>query len=463
MIAFGLALLTLGAIALVRRDPRLIAVALGVGAGLPATAGLAVGGLSVSLFALACVLAAVGWATSRAHGVPSAAATLLVVFTVWSTVAAFFGPWAFQGVPVLLPGNGIDEQVKAPSALVLTSSNVAQPAFLWASTLAVLFLARTGTARAALWTAAWVATTASLARGALKAVGADVAGPVLDTLDVDYAVPGDVRLRGVFAEPSELATFSLGVAVLAVVTVATTTGRQRVRAAVLAVLAAAALLASASGTAVAASGIVLAGLLVVLLLRYVSTRGRGTPWIALGAIVLAITALTVGDRLLGPVLGIVDDKIGSQSYDSRTAADALGLRVLRDTWGLGAGLGSNRSSSFVVTLASTVGVPGVLLFASVVVALVIGAVRHRGLIAATAGLLALLVAKSIAAPDLTTPLLWLLIAAALPVRRPDPDRDLGAVTIDLDVEPSPSPARGRVPARRTTAAAPPPGRRRAAR
>jgi hypothetical protein len=463
MTVLGVALLLLGAVALLRRDPRCIAVALGAGAGLPATAGVSLGGISVNLFVLACVFAAVGWATTRTRTVTSAAVTFLVAFAVWSTAATLLGPWAFHGVPVLLPENGIDEQVKAPSALAVTVSNLAQPAFLWASMLAVLFLVRTGTARTALWTAAWTGVGGSLVRGLLKAVGADVTGPVLDTLDIDYSAPGDPRLRGVFAEPSELATFSLGVAVLAVVTVATTTGRRRAWAAVLAVLAVAALLASASGTAVAASGIVLAGLLAVVLLRWVASQGRGTPWIVLSVIVVAIAALAAGERLLGPVLGIVDDKIGSQSYDSRTAADALGIRVLWDTWGLGAGLGSNRSSSFAVTLLSTVGIPGVLLFVCAIGAVTVGAVRHRRLIAPMAGLLALLVAKSIAAPDLSTPLLWLLVAATLPVVRTEAARHATSTTGSTDVEPRPATTHGSVLPRRTPPVIRPSGRRHAAR
>lgn len=411
MTVLGMVAIALGLAGVFRRTPRLVAVALGFGAGLPASAGVVAGGFTVNVFTVVCFIAAIAWAVTRTRPVASTTTTLLVAFAAWSTAVTAIGPWAFVGVPVLLPENGIDNQVGLPSTLVFTSSNLAQTVYLWASILSVLFLVRTRTAGTALWTAAWTGVSASAVRGVLKAVGLDVTGAVFDTMDVDYSPPADPRLRGVFAEPSELATFSLAVAVLAVVAMITTTGRSRASATVLAVLATAVLLASASGTAVTASAAVVAGLLAVLVARFCAAQGRGTPWVVLGGITVAVAALSVGARLAAPVLAIIDDKIGSQSFNSRTAADAIGLRVLPETWGLGAGLGSNRSSSFAVTLLSTVGVPGTLLFAAAIVALVLAAVRRRALLAPMAGLIALLVAKSIAAPDLSTPLLWVLVAA----------------------------------------------------
>jgi hypothetical protein len=54
------------------------------------------------------------------------------------------------------------------------------------------------------------------------------------------------------------------------------------------------------------------------------------------------------------------NKRGSDSYESRTSTDIDSLAVAIDTYGLGAGWGSNRSSSLLPGLLSTVGVPGLL-------------------------------------------------------------------------------------------------------
>ncbi|TDN44021.1 hypothetical protein EDF64_106195 [Curtobacterium flaccumfaciens] len=411
MTVLGSLALVVALVGVMRRDPRWIAVALGFGAGIPASAGVSLGGFSAPVFTCVALVAGCAWSLDRTRVANSAAVTLLVAFVVWSIAVTGLGPWAFRGIPVLLPRLGIDHQVGAASQLAYSISNLAQVLYLVAALAAVLFLVRSGLATRALWIAAWTGTALSAFRGALRAVGVDVLSPVFDTLQISYSSAGDTRLRGVFSEPSELAAFSLAVAALAITTALTSTGRHRAGALVLAGLATVDLLASASGTAVAASAIVVLAMVVVLVLRYVGTGGRGTPWLVLGTIGVAVAVLAAGDRLLDPVLGIIEAKVGSQSFDSRTAADAIGLGVLRDTLGFGAGLGSNRSSSFAVSLLATVGLPGVILFGAVIAVLVVVAFRNRSTVPALVGLLALLVAKSIATPDLSTPLLWVSMAA----------------------------------------------------
>jgi hypothetical protein len=55
------------------------------------------------------------------------------------------------------------------------------------------------------------------------------------------------------------------------------------------------------------------------------------------------------------------DKGNTSSFESRTTADRDSLALVLPTYGLGAGLGSNRSSSLVAGLVATMGVPGVAL------------------------------------------------------------------------------------------------------
>ncbi|PZE86193.1 hypothetical protein DEI91_03535 [Curtobacterium sp. MCBD17_032] len=419
-----------------RDHPRAVATALGVGAGLPATAGAVLAGLPVPLFTCVTLVAVVAaWRRPAVRPVP-AALWVLVAFAAWSTVMTVVGPWAFHGTPVLLPRGGVDEQVRAPSPLTYTTSNLAQTVYLLTALVASTFLARTGTATTALRTAAWTGAGGSAVRSTFEAVGIDPLAPVLDTLAVDYSPAGDTRWRGVFAEPSELAAFSMGVSAFAIVTAARTRGTERVAAVALSGVGLCDLLASASGTAVAASAIVGLAAVVVVVARFLASGGRGAPAIALGTLVVVGVAVAAGDRLLGPVRSLVVDKVGSQSFDARSAADAIGLRVAVDSLGFGVGLGSDRSSSFVVTLLATTGVVGLGLFASAVTVLLRSALRAGcgdtpcvpparspwsrpptpGPV--VAGLLALLAAKAVSTPDLSTPLLWLLIAGCLGVGRP---------------------------------------------
>jgi hypothetical protein len=422
MTLLGLLALACAGYGLLTRRPVFVAVALGFGAGVPASAGVLVGGLAVPVFtcvallAVTAVVAGAAPAPGQRRWRAPVAVSFLVAFAVWSVAVTGLAPWAFDGIPVLLPRLGIDEQVGAPSALTYSISNLAQPAYLCSALVAVVFLARTGTARTALVVAAWTGIGLSVVRSVLTMLGLDVFGGVFDTLGVDYSSGGDGRWRGVFSEPSELASFALAVAALAIAGAVTSSGRRRTVRIWLAVFAAVALLASASGTAVVASGIAIGTAALVAVARFLLNGGRHVPWFVLGAISIACVVLAGGETLTAPITDLVRDKLGSQSFDSRSAADAIGLHVFTDTWGFGAGLGSNRSSSFAVSLLATVGAAGVVLFVLAVLALVRDAARARATVPAMVGLLALLVAKSVATPDLSTPMLWLLVSGCVVMR-----------------------------------------------
>jgi len=414
MTSLGLLALMCSAAAIALRRPRFHAAALGFAAGVPASAGFTVGAVSVPLFTTVALVTTASFAISRGAALPplrDVGCSLLVAFVCWSLVLTVVGPWAFSGLPVLEPRKGVDEQVHAPSALHFTVSHAAQAVYLVSAVLAGRFLWRSGTASLALSTAAWTGTVLSAARGVLRSRGLDRTAPIFDTLAVDYSSDRDTRLRGVFAEPSELATFSLAVLTFAAVsTLQAPTRRKRVSSAVLALLAMVNLLASGSGTAVAGGVVVTVGMSALIARRFVASHGRHTPAVVL--MVLAISFVTVwfGPDLVEPVGRLVTDKLGSQSFNARSAADGIGLDVVARTRGLGAGLGSNRSSSFLVTLSSTTGVLGLALFAASIVAVVRAASVRRAAVPAAAGVLGMLVAKAVATPDLSTPLLWILIA-----------------------------------------------------
>lgn len=433
MTLLGALAIALALSGVVLRRPALRAAALGVGAGVPASAGVTVGPVALNVFVSVAMVVACTAAPPRGARLRDPAVSLLVAFVCWAIVVTAIGPWVFSGIPVLTPGKGVDAQVHAPSALEYSIGNASQVVYLLAACAAARFLWRTGTAPVALLTAAWTGSALSALRGGLRTVGLDRTGWLFDTLPVDYSSDGDTRLRGVFAEPSELAAFSLAIMAFAAVSTARAPDApRRTRSGALFALAAGDLLASASGTAVAAGCVVAATLVTSFAARFVASGGRHAGVVALTFLTVGFTAVGAGPQLVEPVVRIVEEKVGSQSFDSRTAADEIGLRVFGETMGLGAGLGSDRSSSFLVTLLATTGAVGAATFAAAVLSLLYRSARAPTATPVAAALLGLVVAKAVSAPDLATPLLWVLLAVSIhhvARREGDVDTDVGTAGV----------------------------------
>ena len=91
-------------------------------------------------------------------------------------------------------------------------------------------------------------------------------------------------------------------------------------------------------------------------------------FISLGplAALAAATAVAIKPDLLSPILETFDQsitsKLGSASGVERTAWNMGGLNAFADTYGLGAGLGSVRTSSFLISILANLGLIGLLLF-----------------------------------------------------------------------------------------------------
>jgi hypothetical protein len=93
-----------------------------------------------------------------------------------------------------------------------------------------------------------------------------------------------------------------------------------------------------------------------------------------------------------------------------------GLTLFKNTYGLGVGLGSSRHSSLIPTALSTVGIIGTALFAMVLyrtVKLFPGRLAPAALQMTFWSLIGLLVAQSIAVPDINRPTLWVLFVIVI--------------------------------------------------
>ncbi|ROP74843.1 hypothetical protein [Curtobacterium sp. PhB115] len=387
---------------------------LGATAALPVSVTGVVAGNGISLFYTSAIVAVLLLARTAPLRTTHWTANLLVLFGLWSVVITTLGPWLFRGIPVLSSRGGLDSQVLDPDRLGYTVSTVAQLGYFVIALLTFLFLVRIDGARRAIRVALAVGTVASAVRGMSVKAGLGAFEWLFDTSPNTIFggfTPGR-RARGMFSEPSEFAAFSVTAAVFFFVAASRSRGRVRAVWAALFVLACSNLLQASSGVAFVASAVVIGAGLVVLAVRYVLGGGVGTPWVVLAGLALGITVLIAGPTLWAPLAALVDDKIGSQSWNARTGGDEFSWGVAADTLWLGTGLGGNRPSSFAMSVLSCLGVPGAALLLVLVLGAVVVACRTRRIEFACA-LLALLVAKTVGTPDLSTPILWLLIAACV--------------------------------------------------
>ena len=116
----------------------------------------------------------------------------------------------------------------------------------------------------------------------------------------------------------------------------------------------------------------------------------------------------------------------SLSFAVRLSLDAYSLKVLSDTYGLGAGLGSYRPSSLGAALLGNMGIIGAYLFFAFIIKLfsqLLSASRRFGdtsFVMVAWMLCGLLIAQGLSLPDLSWPPLWgiLIAATALLVSEP---------------------------------------------
>ncbi|MEM5516240.1 hypothetical protein WNY37_04715 [Henriciella sp. AS95] len=91
-------------------------------------------------------------------------------------------------------------------------------------------------------------------------------------------------------------------------------------------------------------------------------------FLSLGPVIaiLGATAVAIKPDLIAPIVQTFDssitNKLGSASGVERTTWNMVGLRAFFETFGLGAGIGSVRTSSFLVGVLANLGVIGTVLF-----------------------------------------------------------------------------------------------------
>ena len=188
------------------------------------------------------------------------------------------------------------------------------------------------------------------------------------TLHVDDEIAGMKRIVGSFTEASSFARTTLGA--FGFLTTLWLAGYRPYFTGIMAALSAVALIGSTSSTG-------MAGLPVMLLVVFLTgihfalrdrISGSGLLAVTLAPllIVLFVLYLALDEQMSRRIYDYVDlvvlNKASSDSGIERSSWNAIGLQNFYDSNGLGVGLGTVRTSSFLVALLAGLGVPGTLFY-----------------------------------------------------------------------------------------------------
>lgn len=414
-----------GAAWLIRRS--WVQYVLGVAAVFPQTAGLLIGDKGFPLFYLAIAVVAVLSVPrllmliarpERTSGDRTLIDLLTVGLVVWAGVISYAGPRIFAGLPVFDPSLGVDVQVGNLTPLAPTVGNMAQWGYL---VLAVLFLLTAGRLfpvdRRIAGVLIWATVILAAARLALGA-----AWP----LDLVQTMPGlpyqnGARAAGTFYEPSVLGMYLTAAAGYFGAQLLWRASSRVARASAVAGLVLVAVLFVANGSGTALMGLVLVAALgaVVVFVRLARDRRmRVRPALIAAGLAISAVALTQLPLLLDLTVGAAATKTETSSWIARNASNDRSVGIVLDTFGLGVGLGGNRPSSLPLFVLSCLGILGTALLV-VIIVLAIRRGLRAGQITSVWMMLGALTAGAVAVPDLSTPLIWVGIAAcAVPALAP---------------------------------------------
>ena len=391
--------------------------ALAIGGATPSGAALVFGSVVVPTFyavaigaaaSLALAVLASGRFGPRPRQPLPPGGQLFVLFLAWSVLVTLTAPLVFDQQPLVHP---VSRELIAGT---LTTSNLAQIAYMFLGVCVVVFLARSpSTGSGLLGLTLGLCLALSLARYLALQLGLPFPEGFFDNspnfIYIETAAGGFERVRGIHAEPAALAlTCVTGIAYFGR-RAAAVSGVRRAGCLTFAAIAAYLGVVSTSATFVVA-GLVSAGIfLAVALAGFLAGRSSISLAAALAVCAALVTAVVAGPAVVASVRSIIGDKLVSSSFDDRASADSESFGVFLETYGFGVGLGSARASSFVPTLLSAVGLVGSLLLVAAIVTIVRNAWHDHACRPTVWALVAYLAVKVTSNPDLsdTTGILWI--------------------------------------------------------
>lgn len=290
----------------------------------------------------------------------------LLAFWIWATISAFVMPAIFGGTPVLVPSTDIQNFDVPVTPLHFSSSNVVQVVWLTLNVGTVIFAAWFGDwrqVRKGFTLAVAIAIGVTLLQFALSLRGHEFPEWIFQSNPGQHqAILGEYeRPNGLFSEPSFAGVFFTALSAGALARFFRGGSLWLFVASMICTLL---VRSSASLAALAVCSVFLCVAnfptrkLKHLNLSVARKRYAILAVLTLAGFAAAATVPSISDALAASTL----DKTQTASFFSRIASDLAGVATIFDTYGLGVGIGSIRTSSFLVTLLATTGV-GALLFA----------------------------------------------------------------------------------------------------
>lgn len=359
-------------------------------------------------------------------------ARMLVVFIAWSALSAFLLPWLFAGLPIDDPRMGVDRGYFQQTPLRFTPSNLGQAQYMVCNLIVVLYMLRMSRHRGFLddlakafeWSGIFVVAVGTY-QWLCHRFGLTFPTWLFNS-NTSWAqspaqfIAGVQRISATFVEPSEAGGFLAAWAIFELVLALG--GEARHARAWLWAASGAVMLAATTSTTGYVALAVMWMLLGMDCVRGVLQRGRikvrSGLSVSLGAV--GVAAMLLWAPNASAVLdAVLFSKDTSASALHRTATLGRAVGVFLHSWGLGAGLGSNRAMSLLFYVPSNLGLPGLVLFFYLLFAL--GALVLRQLrrgnserattvfLAATgSAFVANLVSLSLSGAEISEPRLWIL-------------------------------------------------------
>jgi hypothetical protein len=370
----------------------------------------------------------------------------LMCLVIYGVVTGFVMPRLLAGSTPIIP-LGVSEHADTGSTVPLgpVSSNFTQSVYLTADFVCFTLIVAVASTQAGFVaiTSALVAYAAGNVLFALLDLGTYITNTqwLLEfmrnakyALHIEEEISGLKRIVGSFTEASAFAGSTLGV--LGFVGTLWLCGYRPVLTGTLAAASLILVVLSTSSTGLAGTPPILAILYATALMRRGINLGKPFSSAVLMCapllIVIAILALQLDEETAKPIHDYIDTLILSKSTSDsgidRASWNAYALQNFFDSYGLGVGLGTSRTSSFPIALLSNVGVPGTifyLLFAASAF------VRRRGTphtfpadvrLAARNSCLGLIIGATFAGPTVEQGLLFYVLAG---LACAEPERNMG--------------------------------------
>jgi hypothetical protein len=357
---------------------------------------------------------------------------IAAIFIAWCVVSAFLLPHLFAGTPVDSPRSGVEDvSYMEPPPLKWSFSNAGQAGYMMLNFLVLLALADFCTRRPldALMNAfsysGGIVVLIGLYQMMTFHTGLPFPSSFLNsngTYGQNYSQMignGWHRVSSTFVEPSAAGAF-LSCWLVFELLLSSWGRANRTRHGIFTLLGGVVLLATTATT-----GYVTIGLVMVFIggRLAVEVVGRGRIPIRISLTVAAIAVVALGFLTLGHGSGLLNDilwnKADSASGVGRWGTVRHAVVVLQDTYGLGAGLGSNRALGALAYVGSNLGIFGLVLFLYMLAHLLtkivsslrfpFGSVTSRVRMIACAGaFLTNLIAAMLSGAEISSPRMWVL-------------------------------------------------------